>query len=71
MEKENKKVQAYSLPPHQIAWLRRRAAVETTETESMSASKLLERIIEDAIANTPSPASNDEKKRTVAEPDAV
>jgi len=54
-EKVNKQVQAYSLPPHQIAWLRRRAAIETTDIDSMSASRVLERILEDAIANTPSP----------------
>jgi hypothetical protein len=49
MEKENKKVQAYSLPPHQIAWLRQRAAQQTTDNESVSASAVLERIIEAEI----------------------
>lgn len=65
--KENKKVQAYSLPPHQIAWLRQRAAQETTDDKSISASNVLERILDEAIARTI--PLQEEKKRNAAERD--
>lgn len=49
MEKEIKVVKSYSLPPSQIAWLRKQALQESTPEKTVSASAVLERIIEEAM----------------------
>jgi len=47
--KEIKIVKSYSLPPSQVAWLRKCAAKESTPEKTVSASNVLERIIDAAI----------------------
>ncbi len=51
-QKHIKQVKSYSLPPDQIAWLRARAAQETTPEKTVSASNVLERIIDAAMDRT-------------------
>jgi hypothetical protein len=69
-DKVAKEVKSYSLPPSQIEWLRTRAAQESTPQKTVSASSLLERIIDEAInksaTSTNSPAETKEKKRSAA-----
>jgi hypothetical protein len=48
-KKEIKVVKSYSLPPSQIAWLRKQALEESTPEQTMSASAVLERIIDQAM----------------------
>jgi hypothetical protein len=48
-KKEIKEVKSYSLPPSQIAWLRKQALVESTPEKTVSASAVLERIIDEAM----------------------
>lgn len=43
---------SYSLRPSQVAWLRQQALNESTAEKTVSASALLERIIDQAIAAT-------------------
>jgi hypothetical protein len=63
-KKEIKVVKSYSLPPSQIAWLRKQALEESTPEQTMSASAVLERIIDEAMHE--SEQSPSEKKRTAA-----
>ena len=60
-KKEIKEVKSYSLPPSQIAWLRKQALKESTPEKTVSASAVLERIIERAMRESPT-----EKKTTRA-----
>lgn len=48
-EKENKEVKSYSLPPFQIEWLRKQALEKSTPQKTVSASSILESIIDEAI----------------------
>jgi len=52
MEEEIKVSKSYSLRPSQIAWLRQQALNESTSEKIVSASALLERIIDEAMAKT-------------------
>ena len=57
MEEEIKVVKSYSLRPSQIAWLRQQALNESTADKTVSASAVLERIIDEAIQRSePSPS---------------
>jgi hypothetical protein len=63
-KKETKKVKSYSLRPSQIAWLRQRANEESTPDKDVSASAVLEEIIDDAMeASKPSPSKKKEINR--------
>lgn len=53
-KKEIKVSKSYSLPPSQIAWLRKQALEQSTPEKTVSASALLERIIDEAIRNAKS-----------------
>jgi hypothetical protein len=64
-KKEIKKVKSYSLPPSQIAWLRTQAQNESTPEETVSASAVLERIIDQAM-QAQSPSTLNQKKRSSA-----
>lgn len=55
MDKEIKEVKSYSLPPSQIAWLRQQALNESTPKKTVSASAVLERIIDQAMKQAQSP----------------
>jgi hypothetical protein len=48
-KKEIKIVKSYSLPPSQVAWLRKQALQESTPEQTVSASAVLERIIDTAM----------------------
>jgi len=48
-KKEIKKTQAYTLSPSKIAWLRQRAMQESSPEKTVSASAVLERIIDEAM----------------------
>jgi hypothetical protein len=50
MEKDIKVSKSYSLRPDQIAWLRQQGLNESTADKTVSASAVLERIIDEAIA---------------------
>lgn len=55
-KKEIKVVKSYSLPPSQIAWLRKQGLEESTPEQTVSASAVLERIIDKAMRESnPSP----------------
>ena len=51
-KKEIKVSKSYSLPPSQIAWLRTRARQESSAEKTVSASAVLERIIDAAMQQT-------------------
>jgi hypothetical protein len=61
-KKEIKKVKSYSLPPRQIAWLRNQARDESTDEETVSASAVLERIIDEAMKRSESPSPSKKKE---------
>jgi hypothetical protein len=63
-KKEIKVSKSYSLPPSQIEWLRKQALLHSTPRKTMSASAVLERIIDEAIQQTEQSPS--EKKSRVA-----
>lgn len=64
-KKEIKQVKSYALRPSQIAWLRQCAKQESTAEKDVSASAILERIIDDAMQNVPDQSSpTKEKKHT-------
>ena len=63
-KKEIKVVKSYSLPPSQVAWLRKQALQESTAEQTVSASAVLERIIGNAMKQTEQIPF--EKKRTAA-----
>jgi hypothetical protein len=54
-KKEIKVVKSYSLPPSQVAWLRKQALSESTPEQTVSASAVLERIIADAMKQSEQP----------------
>jgi hypothetical protein len=60
-KKEIKVSKSYSLPPSQISWLRKQALKESTPQKTVSASAVLERII-DAAIRAESKESPSEKK---------
>ena len=64
-EKQTKVVKSYSLRPEQIAWLRKQALNESTEDKTVSASAVLERIVDEAISSN-SPTPGKQKKTRVA-----
>jgi hypothetical protein len=66
-KKENKEVKSYSLPPSQIAWLRRQALQESTDEQTISASAVLERIIREAMKSTARPSPSKQPKRRKAD----
>lgn len=62
MEEEIKVSKSYSLRPSQIAWLRKQALQESTPERTMSASAVLERIIDAAMqAESKSPSTQSKK----------
>jgi hypothetical protein len=63
-KKEIKVSKSYSLPPSQIAWLRKQALKESTPQKTVSASAVLERII-NAAMRAETEQSPSEKKRTL------
>jgi len=66
-KKEIKISKSYSLPPSQVAWLRKQALIESTPEKTMSASAVLERIIDEAIqADAESPSPIKQKKSAQA-----
>lgn len=65
MEEEIKVSKSYSLRPSQIAWLRKQALQESTPDKTVSASAVLERIIDEAITKSEQSPINP-KKRAVA-----
>jgi len=73
-KKEPKIVKSYSLPPVQVAWLREKAAAETTPEKTISASDVLTRIIDLAMSNSakqlplipPTPPQFKQKKSALA-----
>lgn len=48
-KQENKEVKSYSLPPYQIEWLRKQALDKSTPQKTVSASSVLEVIIDEAM----------------------
>lgn len=66
-DKELKKTQAYTLSPVNIAWLRQCAARQTTADKSISASAILDSILNEArtkdAIQLPLPIQSQEKKR--------
>ena len=60
-KKEIKVSKSYSLPPSQIAWLRRQGLLESTPEKTVSASAVLERIIDQAIQQTKQPSPTQKK----------
>ena len=57
MEEEIKVSKSYSLRPSQVAWLRKQALAESTPEKTVSASAVLERIIDEAMEQEqPSPS---------------
>jgi hypothetical protein len=68
-KKEVKEVKSYSLPPSQIAWLRQQALKESTAEKTISASAILERIIDRAMKEGESPSPS--QKKRVANPHAT
>ncbi len=66
-KKEIKEVKSYSLPPSQIAWLRKQALQESTPEKTISASAVLERIIDEAMQESieQSPAKQKKTARAV------
>lgn len=63
-EKETKVPKSYSLRPDQIAWLRQQALNESTADKTISASAVLERIIDDAMAAACNPSLPTKQKKT-------
>lgn len=62
-EKQEIKVsKSYSLRPSQITWLRRKALQESTSDETVSASAVLERIIDDAMKQSEQSPTRQKKK---------
>ena len=64
MEEEIKVSKSYSLRPSQVAWLRQQALNESTAAKTVSASAVLERIIDEAIEKE---QSNPSKKNAALE----
>ncbi len=64
-KKEIKEVKSYSLPPSQIAWLRKQALNESTPEKTVSASAVLERIIDQAMKQDQSPSKQKKTARAV------
>ena len=62
MEDEIKVSKSYSLRPSQVKWLRQQALQESTPEKTVSASAVLERIIDEAMSW--SKTSPSEKKTT-------
>jgi hypothetical protein len=62
-KKEIKVSKSYSLRPSQIVWLRKQAMIESTPEETVSASAVLERIIDEAMQSEQSPSK---QKKTTA-----
>lgn len=60
-KKEIKVSKSYSLPPSQIEWLRKQALLESTPQKTMSASAVLERIIDAAIRQSEQSPSKQKK----------
>ena len=72
-QKDTKVSKSYSLRPDQIAWLRQQGLKESTAEKTVSASAVLERIIDDAMG-TELPSPSKPKKnaaRAVSTPLAV
>lgn len=69
-KKEIKVVKSYSLPPSQIAWLRETARQESTPERTISASAVLERIIDEAMKQaeslSPTPSGQPKRRKTDA-----
>jgi hypothetical protein len=61
-KKEIKEVKSYSLPPSQIAWLRKQALDESTPEKTVSASAVLERIIAEAMQKSVEQSPTKQKK---------
>lgn len=55
MEEEIKVSKSYSLRPSQVAWLRKQALAESTPEKTVSASAVLERIIDEAMTTSERP----------------
>lgn len=62
MEKDTKVSKSYSVRPDQINWLRQQALNESTADKTVSASAVLERIIDEAMAADTSPTPIKQKK---------
>ena len=62
MDKSLKVSKSYSLRPDQITWLRLRGLHESTPDKAVSASAVLERIVDQAMAETQSPTPKQSKK---------
>lgn len=65
-KKEIKVSKSYSLPPSQIEWLRKQALKESTPKKTMSASAVLERIIDTAMRESEQPPSEKKTSRAVS-----
>ena len=73
-QKDTKVSKSYSLRPDQIAWLRQQGLNESSADKTVSASAVLERIIDDAMrAELLSPTTKSKKNaaRAVSAPLAV
>ena len=60
-KKEIKIVKSYSLPPSQVAWLRKQALQESTPEQTVSASAVLERIIDQTMKQSEQPSPSEKK----------
>jgi len=71
-KKEIKVSKSYSLPPSQVAWLRQQAFEKSTAEKPVSASSLLESIIDEAMRQAiKSPTSRPIQKKSAQALEAV
>ena len=61
-KKEIKEVKSFTLRPSRVAWLRQRALEESTPERTVSASAILESIIDEAMKQDKSPSPSQKKR---------